>query len=180
MAVSLQNNLKQITMKKILLPCIILLLTIGCSSDDDETQSIENQIIRFTQIDVTNDVVTLTNFGNEITDVASYWLCLGPGRYIQVQDAASGTTNLEPNASVTISFNVDEDASGLSLFTTNTFGSSNPDVLIDYLQYGAADQPRVNQAIEAGRWSTNNEFINSNNILEFNGNATDVGATFWE
>ena len=57
------------------------------------------------------------------------------------------------NQSITLSYDVNPTSGGLSLFSVNTFGSTDPEVLIDYVQWGSANQARVNQAVTAGRWN---------------------------
>lgn len=171
-------------MKNTLLPVLLFFTLFACNSDDDNSSNNEQDenvsaIIRLTKVDIANDIITITNFGEESKDVGSYWLCLGPGRYLQISNGTDQSTNLSENASLDISFNVDLDADGLGLFSENTFGSSSPSILLDFVQYGEANQPRVGQAVDAGRWGANSDFIPTANSIEYIGNATDVGVAFW-
>ncbi len=136
-------------------------------------------IIRVLSVNTGTDQIVLSNFGTTTVDVGSYWLCLGPGTYVQVSAAAAGSTNLAPGEDVTVSYNVDPVADGFSLFTTNSFGSTNPDILIDYVQWGAGNQPRVGQAVTAGRWDDAANFVSGTSPYTFTGTATDFGSTFW-
>lgn len=137
-------------------------------------------VLRILAVDATNDVVTLVNFGDEAIEVGNYWLCLGPGTYARVGNIASGETSLEGGENIELSYDVDPVADGLSIFSTNTFGSSDPDVLLDYVQWGAASQPRSAQAVTAGRWDNTNNFVPQAASYEYAGGAGDVGVTFWE
>jgi len=58
-----------------------------------------------------------------------------------------------------LSYNVDPMVDGLSLFSTNSFGSSDPAILLDFVQWGAGNQPRSGQAVNAGRWDDATQFI---------------------
>ena len=136
-------------------------------------------IIRILSVNTTTDQIVLSNFGTTTVDIGTYWLCLGPGTYVQVSAAATGSTNLSPGGDVTVSYNVDPVADGFSLFTTNSFGSTNPDILIDYVQWGAGNQPRVGQAVTAGRWDDAANFVSGTSPYTFTGTATDFGSTFW-
>lgn len=171
-------------MKKGIFTILLMVLIASCSSDDDtiiieEREETQNSVIRITEVDTDTDEVTLTNLGDAATEVGNYWLCLGPGTYVQVSNATSESTNLNPNQSVTLSYDVDATADGLSLFSVNTFGSTDPDVLIDYVQWGEGNQARVNQAITAGRWDNAANFVAMASPYTFTGNATQIGSTFW-
>ncbi|MGV6832085.1 MAG: hypothetical protein ACWA5P_11070 [bacterium] len=180
-------------MKKILLPItIIAMLFVGCSSDDDglyntppdsdpgsdDTTSVT--VVRITQVNTTTNEVVLSNLGDSAVEVGSYFLCLGPGTYQQVSGSTTESTNLNPNASVTLSYSMNANEDGLGLFATNDFSSTDSDVLLDYIQWGAANQPRVDQAVAAGRWDNVNNFVPLGSPYSFTGSATEFGSNFWE
>jgi hypothetical protein len=118
----------------------------------------------FTSVNPATDVLTITNTGSSMVNLDNYWLCLGPGTYVRVGTVTSisGDFMLMENESVTLSYNVSESEDGLSLFSTNSFSSSDPNVLASYVQWGAANQPRVGQAVTVGRWDNANSFISGN------------------
>ena len=172
-------------MKKIILPLVALLaMAVSCSSDDDSTDDntgggeVEG-VLRILSVDAENDLVTLTNLGEGTIDIGDYFLCLGPGTYRQISGQTTEDTNLELNETITVSYDVNPDADGLSIFSTNTFESSDPEILVDFVQWGAGDQPRVDQAVTAGRWDNANNFVEGVNIFTYNGGVADVGSTFW-
>ncbi len=175
-------------MKKFLLPVLFIASIIGCSSDDDTTVIITPEpdvetgqaIIRISEVRATNDEVVLTNQGTATLDVGDYFLCLGPGTYAQVSGLTTTSTTLAAGASVTLSYDVNPISNGLAVFSTDSFSSSDPDVLIDYVQWGAANQARVDQAVTAGRWDNASNFVTEGSPYTFTGAATDVGSTFWE
>ncbi|WP_139205231.1 hypothetical protein [Algibacter pectinivorans] len=170
-------------MKKTIFMVLVCGLIASCSNDDDttttETEVASSSVIRITEVNTETDQVTLTNLGDETKNVGSYWLCLGPGTYVQVSDATSESTNLSLNQSVTLSYDINPTADGLSLFSENSFGSTDPDILIDYVQWGASNQARVDQAVTAGRWDNSNNIIEGSSPFSFNGTATNFGSTFW-
>ncbi len=181
--VYLRYNFKIKKMKNLSL-LLILILVASCSSSDDEViindEPTGSAVIRITEVNADTDEVVLTNLGNASADIGEYWLCLGPGTYIKVSDATSGSTNLGANQSVTLSYTMDATADGLSIFSTNTFGSTDPNVLLDYVQWGAGNQARVDQAVTAGRWNSATSFVEMASPYTFSGTATQFGSTFWE
>ncbi|MCH9659787.1 MAG: hypothetical protein K0U54_02630, partial [Bacteroidetes bacterium] len=115
---------------------------------------------RITEVVPNSDQVTLTNFAGTSLDVSAYWLCLGPGNYANVGALNGGSAIIPSGGTLALTFNVDPVSDGLSLFSTNSFGSSDPDILLDFVQWGAANQPRSGQAVTAGRWDDASQFIN--------------------
>lgn len=185
-------------MKKIFLPLfpiVLLAMTLSCSTDDttdapetsvpdveapDETPEDNGfGILRITEVDATNDLVTLTNLGDGALEVGDFFLCLGPGTYATVGGLATGSTQVAPNASLTVGYDVDEDADGLGVFATNDFSTTDPSVLLDYVQWGGANQARVDQAVTAGRWDDTANFAPGVSLFTFNGDVASVGSTFW-
>lgn len=181
-------------MKKIFLSVFTIALMASCSTDDSnespdntipetetdgESQNTGTGLIRFTEVDASNDLVTITNFGDGSIDVGSYFLCLGPGTYAAISGLTDEGTVLEPNATITVDYDVNEEVDGLSVFTSTDFSSTNPNVLLDYVQWGGANQARVDQAVTAGRWDNVSNFVAGVDVFTFNGNAGDVGVAFW-
>jgi len=126
------------------------------------------------------DAVTITNTGSQAEDITNYWVCLGPGNYRQLTalPVTSGDYDLNPSEAVTFTFDLlNESNGGLSFFSTNTFGSSDPDILLDYVQWGAPNQPRVGQAITAGRWGSADDYLScpAPYSTEFGGSAQAWG-----
>ncbi len=195
-------------MKKYLLLAIACMSIISCDSDDDsttpvnsntpeateegivvdvetdtetgiETEVVASKIIRVSMVNPSTNQVTFRNFGNIETNIGDYYLCLGPGTYRQISTATDSSTILAPNAELTVNYNMNAAADGLSIFTTNSFGSSDPEILIDYVQWGAAGQARVNQAVTAGRWNDAASFIPNASTYTFNGEEAQFGVNFW-
>ncbi|MEM6721941.1 MAG: hypothetical protein AAF611_21615, partial [Bacteroidota bacterium] len=122
------------------------------------------QGVTFTSINPSTDVVTITNNGSSMVNLTNYWLCLRPGVYDRIGTITpiTGDYMLSANESVTLPYDVNESQDGLGLFSTNTFGSDNPTILLSYVQWGAANQFRVGQAVTAGRWDDANNFVSGN------------------
>ena len=162
-------------MKKFILPLVALLtMTVSCSSDDDSTDDVipiddevitddntggddgdnggdaEEGVLRILNVDAVNDMVTFTNLGEGSIDIGAYWLCLGPGTYRQISAQTTDDTNLESNETITVPYDVNPMEDGLSIFSVDQFGSSDPEVLLDFVQWGAGNQPRSAQAVTAG------------------------------
>ena len=123
------------------------------------------QDVTFTSVDPTTDVLTISNPGSSMVNLTNYQLCLGPGTYVQIGSLTpiSGSIMLMPGADVELSYaGMDMAADGLSLFSNSNFGSSSSADLISYVQWGAANQARVGQAVTAGRWDNINNFVMGN------------------
>ncbi|AXT58806.1 hypothetical protein D1816_00055 [Aquimarina sp. AD10] len=107
-----------------------------------------------------NKQIELWNNGTVAVDLAPYWLCLGPGQYLQVENATvvSGEAQLEPGEFLVLNWNELGDNEGLGLYSTNAF--TNADALIDFVQWGASGSARESVAVAAGQW-TSGEFVQS-------------------
>ncbi|MEO0895795.1 MAG: CHRD domain-containing protein [Bacteroidota bacterium] len=152
------------------------------------TGSTTPAIVRMVHVDTDNETVTLKNFGGTTEDVTTYNFCLGPGQYNVLSDYTvwTGNLNLEPDSSVTFDLTSGSlgvtalpSTGGLGLFINAVFGSTSPNDLGDYVQWGAANQARVGQAVTAGRWDNAMNFVGNLSPYTYNGGANDVGATWW-
>ena len=112
------------------------------------------QGVTVTSVNPATDVLTITNMGYSLVNLDNYWLYLGPGIKERVGAVMPirGDFILMENESVTLSCAVTASDDGLSLFSINSFSSSDPNVLVSYVQWGAANHSRVGQAVTAGRW----------------------------
>ena len=160
-----------------------LALFFSCS-DDDNTSDEETEttsIIRISEVNTELGQVVLKNFGTASIDISSYQLCLGPGTYVNVASATEESTIINADESITLSYDINETSGGLSIFSAGgNFGSTDPEILIDYFQWGAADQERVDQAVTAGVWDDESRFVNSDNTTyTFTGEPDDFGSDFW-
>ena len=147
-------------------------------------------IVRLIIVDPLTETVTLKNFGTASEDIAPYFFCLGPGQYNNLANytSATGDLTLEPNEEITFdltsgSENVQAlpDANGgLGLFNVGgNFGTSDPAIFKDYMQWGASDQNRAGQAVTAGRWDDEISFIDGKAPYIYLGETTDIGGSFW-
>ncbi len=100
-----------------------------------------------------NKLIELYNKGNVTVDLDPYWLCLGPGQYIQIENITpeSGNKQLAPGEFLVLNWNELGDSEGLGLYSNNSFGSS--DAIIDFVQWGASGSARENVAVGAGIWT---------------------------
>ncbi|UZO80494.1 T9SS type A sorting domain-containing protein [Aquimarina sp. ERC-38] len=119
------------------------------------------QDVLFTNVDPVEDVLTISNPTNATVDLSNYQLCLGPGTYLRIGSLTpiEGDVMLAAGEDVVLSYTMEDEADGLSLFSQSSFSSSDPTILIDYVQWGAANQPRVDQAVAARRWGDVNDFV---------------------
>ncbi|MEM6396319.1 MAG: T9SS type A sorting domain-containing protein [Bacteroidota bacterium] len=146
--------------------------------------------VRFTQVDYNAETVTLKNFGAMEQDVSGFWLCLGPGMYNSVGNytGITGDFVLSPDEEVTIDVTsgtqnvpaLPDANGGLGLFLDNSdFNSNSAAQLLDYIQWGASNQNRVSQAVNAGRWDDAANFVAGQAPYNFIGENNDTGPALW-
>ena len=169
-----------------------MLTIVSCNDDDDGmTTTTEEGLVRFSLVDPEGDSLVISNFGTSEIDISDYRLCLGPDRYNAISNYADivGDLLLSTNETVTIKLgsgtqNVTSlplESGGLGLFASaDDFSSTAPELLLDYVQWGAADQDRVDQAVTAGRWDDAANFISGFAPYTFSGASDQIGATFWQ
>ena len=97
--------------------------------------------------------IEIWNNGDVDVDISNYWLCLGPGKYLQLKNATviSGSTQLNASEFLVVSWDDLSDSAGLGLYETNQFTSS--EAIKDFVQWGAAGSARENVAAAAGIWT---------------------------
>ncbi|WP_010520426.1 hypothetical protein [Aquimarina agarivorans] len=66
--------------------------------------SFAQAIPRLTKVDPENNLVTVTNFGDQPVNLIDYWFCLGPGTYqrLGALTPVSGSINLTANQNCNI------------------------------------------------------------------------------
>lgn len=170
---------------------VLSLIISSCDDDDDSAAPPVETLIRFTLVDPEGDSLVISNFGTTEIDISDYQLCLGPNQYNAISNYTdiTGDLSLSANETVTIKLgsgtqNVTSllaESGGLGLFASaEDFTSDDPELLLDYVQWGAADQNRVTQAVTAERWDNASTFIDGFAPFTFTGNADDIGASFWD
>ena len=136
--------------------------------------------VRMVRIDPANAEVTLRNFGDVEVDVSGYYFCLNIGQY---EKLTGENLLIAPGQEITVSVSTGLDANNpdnLGLFSTDTFSSTNPDIYVDFVQWGGRDdQGRPDQAVYAGVWPDANAFIEIASLFEFTGNMNDFDTGDW-
>ena len=147
------------------------MIIISCGDDDDgSVDPVVSEFIRITVLDPNQESITIQNLGTSEVDITNFQLCLGPGQYNILSNYSSidGDLSLSANEAVIIDLTsgssgvtaLPDSNGGLGLFSTGgQFESSDPAILRDYVQWGAADQNRVDQAVTAERWNDASSFI---------------------
>lgn len=175
-----------------------LTLTIISSCDDDEQDLIvqeqqeeeqepEQPMTDNSQSVVINeikylgeDTIEILNNGNDTVDLNDYWLCLGPGQYVQLSTLTpvSGSLELASGDYVVVNSTLPDAQGGLGLYNSDAF--TNADALVDFVQWGAAGSARENIAVAANQWSAG-DFIplvaNEESSIAYDGEGN--GSTDW-
>ena len=178
------------TVFSLLILFVLSLMISSCDDDDPEALPVE-ELVRFTLINPEGDSLVIRNFGTMEIDISGYQLCLGPDQYNAISNYTDvvGDLSLSANETVTIKLSsgtqnvtsLPMENGGLGLFTSaDDFSSTAPELLVDYVQWGAANQNRVDQAVTAGRWDDAANFISGFAPYVFSGSSGQVGATFWQ
>ncbi len=104
------------------------------------------------------DLVELYNNGDVTVDLSTYWLCLGPGTYVQIGNLTpeSGNIQLAAGEFLVLPYAMPDTEGGLGLYSMNQF--ANADAIVDFVQWGAGGSARENVAVEAEIW-TAGEFV---------------------
>ncbi|MBO3700831.1 spondin domain-containing protein [Roseivirga sp. E12] len=99
------------------------------------------------------DQIEFYNNGEVTIDLSSYWLCLGPGTYVQVGSLTptSGDIQVEAGDFVVLPYAMPDDEGGLGLYSMNQF--ANPAAIMDFVQWGAGGSAREDVAVSAGIWT---------------------------
>lgn len=111
------------------------------------------------EFNVLGDLIELANLSDEPVNVSNYILCLGPGTYRSIQSLRiiSGDLNIPAGGFLVLEYDLTELSGGLGLYENNS-DFTDPDTLLDFVQYGAAGSVRESVAVAAGIW-TLNDFI---------------------
>lgn len=135
-----------------------------------------------------DDIIELYNNGNQTVDLSNYWMCLGPGSYFRIGDAAmttilEGNVNLAPGEFLLISpatLEAPDNSGGLGLYINNS-GFANPDLIRDFVQWGAAGNARESVAVAAGIWTTGDFIptVNPGSSIAYDGNG-DSSSDWYE
>lgn len=137
--------------------------------------------IRITAVDPVEKEITLTNFGSCSTNVGSYQLCgLFFCSLTSSMQLISGSLDLAAGASTVLrwnSWNPPAGGSDLALYRPSP-SYTNPDDLLDFVQWGSGGNGREPVAVNKGIWSAG-DFIDDLPPFTFSGGAGDYGLPFW-
>ncbi|MFN5294142.1 MAG: T9SS type A sorting domain-containing protein [Flavobacteriales bacterium] len=140
--------------------------------------------IRFTQVDPANAQITIQNFGMMAVDIQQYRLC-ALFEYASLSSGnvtvTSGSLNLDGGATVTVTWNASNgfntSASDMGLYLP--MGSfSDPNNMVDFMQYGDFGLGRENVADQAELWIAGT-FLSGNGPWNYTGNGTENTIAFW-
>jgi len=163
-------------MKKILLFTIALLsLSTLCFA----------QGLKITQVNPASKQIVIQNFGNAAVDLSSHQFCslfnytaLNSGTITVDQ----GSLNLSAGASVTLTWNsagaMNMNGSDLCLYQPGP-DFTNPNHIIDFVQWNSGGNGRESVAVAAGLWSAGT-FVNGNSPMSYIGDGLQSGVQFWE
>ena len=108
--------------------------------------------------DGSSDYIELKNIGSETVDLSDYRFCLRVGVYPALSGLeVFGPGDLQLEAGALVTFQAPEDLGDVGSLALYDRGGAftNPDALIDYVQWGAAQAPesRADIAVQAGEWT---------------------------
>ncbi len=147
---------------KLLVVLVAVLFIASCSKDDDPVITPTNPEVSVVLNEVQyqgTDLVEILNTGTESADLSNYWLCLGPGTYVQLSSItpqSGSVTNLQAGGYLVLPYDMPDDNAGLGLYSSNQFTDSN--AIVDFVQWGSGGSARENVAVAAGIWNAG-EFV---------------------
>jgi len=120
-----------------------------------------------------NGEVELANIGTTSQDVSSYWLCNFPA-YSQMSNltiVCGGDLILDPGEIVTVNagFTIDPADGEMGLYIINDY--SDPNDIIDYVEWGSSGHQRSSVAVNANIWTAGDfaAAFTAPNSLEYDG-----------
>jgi hypothetical protein len=125
--------------------------------------------------------VVFYNFSNQNYDVAGHHITVNETIY-NVDDLGMSNTVVAPGTTITFDINVPSTPASIVLWSAGAFPSTDPQFfsIIDFMQYGAANNPYEDKAVQAGRWIAGDFVAGSPPFQSKTNNYGDVGAGFWE
>ena len=138
--------------------------------------------VRITHVNPINDQITIKNFGIDEANIGDLILCARSqytfGSIASETTLINGSFNVATGDSVTVQWlnQLDDVSSDLSLYETTLF--TDPNEMVDFMQYGAGGLGRENIAVLKGIW-TAGDFVENPGPFQFFGNLTDYGSAFW-
>jgi len=117
------------------------------------------------------NLIEIKNVGPNTIDVSSYVLCDFPS-YEQLGNlviSCGGDLILEPQEIVTVEFGISSADGEMGLYTSTQY--TNPDAIVDYVEWGSSGHTRSSVAIAAGIW-TAGDFVpafDSSMSIEYDG-----------
>lgn len=161
---------------------VVALLMVACSEEDIDSQipDIEGETGQasfvINEVAYQGSSIEILNNGDAAADLGTFWICLGPGQYAQISNLpAQGSLDVAPGAFVTVTFDLPAQNGGLGLYSTNQF--TNASAMVDFVQWGAAGNPRESVAVAAGIWGAG-DFIpvtgSAENSIIYDGDGNGV------
>lgn len=123
------------------------------------------------------DTIELWNTGNDVVDLSSWYLCsrFSYGQ-LSTLNVESGNLMLNPGEYVVITgFGFDDLNADVGLYNSSNF--SNPDAMIDFVQYGTSGNGRESVAVAKGIWSAGStvpRVAASGNSMSYDGSGNAI------
>ncbi len=133
--------------------------TVTFGEENVLTVPVQLRSVVFNEVQYGNrNLVELYNNGDVTVDLSTYWLCLGPGTYVQIGNVTpeSGNIQLASGEFLVLPYDMPDVEGGLGLYSMNQF--ANADAIVDFVQWGSGGSAREDVAVAAGIW-TAGEFV---------------------
>lgn len=134
---------------------------------------------RIISVNPDNQEVQIQNLGTASIDLSSYYLNNFPVfNQLSTITVLSGSLQLSPNQVLTLSWPGCTDDNGeIGLYSSSNF--PDPNDLVDYMQWGTANNANVSVALSAGVWDDALNTVVGLAPYTFNGGQNDYGSSFW-
>ena len=135
--------------------------------------------IRIVSVAPTVDFVTIVNNTSVTVDLSSYRLC-SSFSYSAISNLfviSGDATSVPPDEAIIVQWTMDDNASDVALYLpTGSF--SDPNAMVDFMQYGSGGNGRESEAADAGYWVAGT-FVQNSFTMVFIGECFDFGVEFW-
>lgn len=134
---------------------------------------------RIISVNPDSQEVQIQNLGTSSIDLSTYYLNNFPV-FNQLSEIIilNGSLQLSPNQVLTLSWPGCTDDNGeIGLYSSSNF--SDPNDLLDYMQWGTANNANVSVAVSAGVWDDVFNTVVGLAPYTFDGEQNDYGSSFW-
>lgn len=135
--------------------------------------------VKITQINLTDNEVSITNYGNSSVDITAYALCNIPA-YALVDNLSivSGNTNIPAGETVVLDWSSAQGNTGAIALYSQFGGWGSSASIVDFVQWGEGGNTRESDAVGASLWEAG-DFLSGATTYYYIGDGSASGELQW-